>query len=106
LIIELGYTFANQLFVSITFKLHDRFLDSLGLATRLGLNFIARQPLKRLPGFFGQGFSQIRIPTQRDFIGMRTQQFDGPIDPGHTAFMTDPIARPVHQIKYLSGVGR
>ena len=42
---------------------------------------------------------KIGVPAQSDFTGMWTHQLDGPIDPGHTAFMTDDIAGSVDQIK-------
>ena len=79
---------------------HNGFFDPLGLAPRLGRNFITSQPLKGFPSRFGQGLSQldnlrmsihaknelysltvpaiqfgterkIGVPAQRDFCGTR-----------------------------------
>jgi len=38
---------------------------------------------------------KIGVPAQRDLRGMWTDQLNGSIDPGDTAFMADRIAGPV-----------
>ena len=48
LIIELRYSFADQLFIRIAFKTHNPLLDPMGLASGLGGNFIASQTSKGL----------------------------------------------------------
>jgi len=49
---------------------------------------------------------KIGVPAQRDLTGTWTDQLDGSIDPGNTAFMADRIAGPVDQIKDFAGIGQ
>jgi hypothetical protein len=135
LVAELRHTLAHQLFIQVALEAHNGFLNTLGLAPRLGRDFITRQPLKRLPSRFWQGLSQLdnfrmsihpknelnplAIPTiqlgaqrkigvtaQRDLTGTWTYQLNRPIDPGYTAFMADSVAGPVDQIKDFAGIGQ
>ena len=48
---------------------------------------------------------EIGVPPQGDLTRIGTNELDGPIDPRHTAFMTDDIARSVNQIKHFAAVG-